>query len=164
MTASFKVEGLSEVMESMNELSLTVQQRLARQAAEKAMEPVIDEARSRCPADTGHLAESIGLKRIKMRGRYKKGLIVISVGPRQGHEWARVGTNAENKPFKYGVPVEYGHVAPGGNFVPPVHFMRDTYHNQKDAVIFRFTAELKELVEKAVERLRRKNAKASAAA
>jgi HK97 gp10 family phage protein len=153
---SFKVDGLEEVMDSMKELSLTVQNRLVRQAAESAMQPVVDEARDRCPADTGHLAESIGVKRIRLRGRYKKGLIVISVGPRQGHEWARVGESKENKPFKYGVPVEYGHVAPGGRFVPPVAFMRQTYHNQKESIIDRFTSDLKQLVESATAKAARK--------
>jgi HK97 gp10 family phage protein len=153
---SFKVDGLDEVMDSMKELSLTVQNRLVRQAAESAMQPVVDEARDRCPADTGHLAESIGVKRIRLRGRYKKGLIVISVGPRQGHEWARVGESKENKPFKYGVPVEYGHVAPGGRFVPPVAFMRQTYHNQKESIIDRFTSDLKQLVESATAKAARK--------
>ena len=153
---SFKVDGLDEVMGSMKELSLTVQSRLVRQAAESAMQPVVDEARDRCPADTGHLAESIGVKRIRLRGRYKKGLIVISVGPRQGHEWARVGESKENKPFKYGVPVEYGHVAPGGRFVPPVAFMRQTYHNQKESIIDRFTSDLKHLVESATAKAARK--------
>lgn len=153
---SFKVDGLDEVMDSMKELSLTVQNRLVRQAAESAMQPVVDEARDRCPADTGHLAESIGVKRIRLRGRYKKGMIVISVGPRQGHEWARVGESKENKPFKYGVPVEYGHVAPGGRFVPPVAFMRQTYHNQKESIIDRFTSDLKQLVESATAKAARK--------
>ncbi len=153
---SFKVDGLDEVIDSMKELSLTVQNRLVRQAAESAMQPVVDEARDRCPADTGHLAESIGVKRIRLRGRYKKGLIVISVGPRQGHEWARVGESKENKPFKYGVPVEYGHVAPGGRFVPPVAFMRQTYHNQKESIIDRFTSDLKQLVESATAKAARK--------
>lgn len=153
---SFKVDGLDEVMDSMKELSLTVQNRLVRQAAESAMQPVVDEARDRCPADTGNLAESIGVKRIRLRGRYKKGLIVISVGPRQGHEWARVGESKENKPFKYGVPVEYGHVAPGGRFVPPVAFMRQTYHNQKESIIDRFTSDLKQLVESATAKAARK--------
>jgi HK97 gp10 family phage protein len=153
---SFKVDGLDEVMDSLKELSLTVQNRLVRQAAESAMQPVVDEARDRCPADTGNLAESIGVKRIRLRGRYKKGLIVISVGPRQGHEWARVGESKENKPFKYGVPVEYGHVAPGGRFVPPVAFMRQTYHNQKESIIDRFTSDLKQLVESATAKAARK--------
>lgn len=149
-----RAEGLENVVDMLDTLSYRVQRDVVWDTAVKAMEPVVDEARDRCPADTGHLAESIGVKRIKMRGRYKKGLIVVSVGPRQGHEWARAGTSQEHKPFKYGIPVEFGHVAPGGKFVPPVAFMRQTFYGQREDIVTRFTTLLRKNVEEIVDQKR----------
>jgi hypothetical protein len=155
----FTVEGLGEVMDMMEDLEQKVQDRLVARSAAKALEPVVEEARARCPHDTGHLAQSIGLKKIRARGRYKKGKIVFSVGPRKGFDYviAYSGRGIQ-KPFKYGIPVEYGHVS-GGTFVPPVGFLRQTYLNQRQDTIDRFTAYLKADVEKTVKRIGKKVSK-----
>lgn len=150
----FRAEGLESVVDMLDTLSYHAQKDAVWDSAVEAMRPVVDEARDRCPADTGNLAASIGVKRIKMRGRFKKGLIVVSVGPRQGHEWARVGETRENKPFKYGIPVEFGHVAPGGKFVPPASFMRQTYYSQREDIVSRFCAVLREKVERIIDEKR----------
>jgi HK97 gp10 family phage protein len=138
----FKIEGLDGVMDAMNGLADKVQQKLVREAGAKAMEPVVAEARDRCPSETGNLRESIGLKHVKMRGRYKKGLIVLSIGPRKGFDWAYAGGNRKHVPFKYGIPVEYGHVNKNGTFTPPTYFMRTAYYNQREQVVDRFKAYL----------------------
>lgn len=152
------ITGLDEVMENMKMLGSEVEQRLAKQAAEIAMIPVVDAAKALCPVNTGNLRESIGVKKIRMRGRYRKGMIVISVGPRKGFDWAYSGANRKSDPFKYGIPVEFGHVTPNGSFVPPVSFMRTAYQNQKEGIVARFTEELKKKVDRAL----RKQAKQAA--
>jgi len=156
----FKVSGLENVDKNLKELSLKVQKRIVSKAASTALEPVVEEARARCPHDTGHLAQSIGLKKIRMRGRYKAGTIGFSVGPRKGFDYviAYSGRGIQ-KPFKYGVPVEYGHVMKGA-FVPPSGFMRQTFINNKDFVLRRFTEILTDGVEKALAKQEKKVASA----
>lgn len=154
------ITGLDEVMDNMRKLGEDVEKRLAKQAAEIAMVPVVDAAKALCPVGTGSLRESIGVKKIRMRGRYRKGMIVVSVGPRKGFDYAYVGGNRKHDPFKYGIPVEFGHVTKKGSFVPAVTFMRTAYQNQKEGIVTRFTEELKKKVDRAL----RKQAKQAAGA
>lgn len=143
----FRIDGVEKVADMLESLSDSVQKTLVWDSATKAMEPVVEEARSKCPVDSGNLKESIGLKRIKMKGRFKKGLIVVSVGPRHGFDWAYSGANRNHKPFKYGIPVEYGHVNKKGGYVPGKNFMRESYFNQRESIVMRFNNELRKNVE-----------------
>lgn len=161
---AYKIEGLEDVADRLAELSLTVQNRIVRESATTAMEPAVAEAKARCPKDTGNLAESIGLKKVKSRGRYKKGLFVLSLGPRQGFGWAYEGGTRENLPFKYGVPVEYGHVMKNGMFKPAAAFLRETYYNQRDAIVERFAKAMRDAVGIQIVKLEKKKARAAAKA
>lgn len=154
---SFKVKGLEATCDAMAELTASVQNRITRKAANKAMDPVVDEARQRVPVDTGHLAESIGKKNVKQHKRNVKGLVTISVGPVQETQFIAPGSMTLSKPFKYGVPVEYGHVTKSGTFVPPASFMRSTFFNQRAAIPERFTSELKQEIESETERAAKKS-------
>lgn len=155
--ASFKVKGLEATCDALAELTANVQNSIARKAANKAMDQVVTEAKQRAPVDTGHLAESIGKKNVKQHKRNVKGLVTISVGPVQETQFITPGTTNVNKPFKYGVPVEYGHVTKSGAFVPPASFMRSTYYNQRSAIPERFNGEMKQEIEAATKRAAKKS-------
>jgi hypothetical protein len=143
---AYKIEGLEDVSDRLKELSLSVQNRIIKQASTVAMEPALAEAKARCPKDTGALAASLSLKRVKSRGRYKKGMFVLSLGSvKDGYNLSRDGGKTYSKPFKYGVPVEYGHVMANGQFKPPAAFLRNTYFNQREAIVERFAKALREI-------------------
>lgn len=136
--------GFPETIAKLNELSSRVQKRLVERAGRAALKPIVNAARSRVPKDTGNLRKSIGVKKTKRVGR---GEVILLVGPRDGFKWARSGRNIENDPVRYAVPVEYGHVLPGGKFVPPVSFLRSAYESGRVKVVADFAEELRKRVD-----------------
>ncbi len=136
--------GFPQTMAKLNELTSRVQKRLVERAARAALKPMVASAKKRVPKDTGNLRKSIGVKKAKRVG---KGEVVLLVGARQGFKWARSGRNIENDPVRYANPVEFGHVLPGGKFIPPVAFLRGAYETGKVKCVADFAEELKKRVD-----------------
>lgn len=74
---TIRIEGLRELQEQLKEVGDALTQRkVLRAAARKAFKPVLDEAISRAPIDTGALKESMRLASVNP----KKGDAVVVVG------------------------------------------------------------------------------------
>lgn len=137
---TYTIHGDKEVIKALDELSYAVEKRLVNAAGTAALKPVVADMRATCPANTGNLRKSLGVKKIK---RTPRGRIVLSAGPRQGYDWIDEKTGETHKPFKYAVPLEYGHKG-----APPAGFMRAAYNKHRESIVVHFAAELKERIEK----------------
>lgn len=77
MSVEFKMEGFDELIKAMDELAEEIGKaktdRIWRNAMAYAMEPVLEDARSFAPKDTGQLAERIYMKVHRPMSRDKNG-------------------------------------------------------------------------------------------
>lgn len=112
-TIKGKIDGLSDVMKSLEGLKASVGRRILRKAITDATRPILKDAKSKCPRETGLLRKSLGRKTKVYR---KSGVVVGIVGPRTGFKQMvtikdrRTGKTVEvlRNPTKYAHLVEYG--------------------------------------------------------
>lgn len=114
-----KLEGLPELLKSLDGLKPALKNRILRNALKKGSAIILKAARAKVPVDTGILKKSLGVK----DKTYPSGVVVVLVGPRseftknkkgaQKRAWKRtgaqeVGKAAGRKPMFYGHLVEFG--------------------------------------------------------
>lgn len=168
--ASFKLEGLDEIRNTLKTLPQELQDKVLRVAVGRAAKPLVDAAKmfARRSERTGALRESIGA--IVKKG--KKGGVYAVVGPRRGYyrggKALKKGADRRgaDQPANYAHLVEFGHVAvapikgttrrkktargpqSGPRFVSPKPFMRPALLASADRV----EAEMAEGVAAGIER------------
>lgn len=149
MSLSITFQGADALREKLKGLTRAVEKRLVGRAAQAALKPLVATARKGVPIGTGNLKKSIGVKRVR---KTRKGEHVLLVGARAGFKWAYGGGSVENDPVRYANPVEFGHVTPGGGFVPPAGFLRNAYNQHRVTVVDHFALELEQRIEQYLRR------------
>ena len=146
------ISGDHEVIQNLRALSVSVGARLVERTGRAALKPVLADAKSLVPRDTGALKQSLGVKKAK---RVPKGEVVLSVGARRGFEFTDAQGNKQD-PFFYAGPVEYGHVIVWQGKVigkiAPAAFLRRAYERGRVKVVDDFAAELSTRIEQELAR------------
>ena len=95
------VSGDKRLMRKLERLKGSVQRKIARRAATKAMTPMTKAVKRRAPVDEGDLQRSIGRK---TKTFARAGVVWVGIGPRKGYGRMREdGTRKE--------PTKYAHLA-----------------------------------------------------
>lgn len=119
--AGIVLHGFTELELKLKGLPIALQKRVLTQATQKAMKPVVSDARDQLSPghglDTGALKKSIGIKTKRMRFA-----AFTVVGPRTGFHNDETGRD----PVRYAHLVEFGHTYQGMH-VPPMPFMRPAF-------------------------------------
>lgn len=140
MMVSMKLVGMDDVADNVDMLSTNVRDKVLKRALRKAALPIVNEAKARCPEDTGTLKESISLS-ISSKG-HKGNWVRAFIGPKTGVK-VPVGLVSRGVgkgmlriliPTRYAHLVEFGHeVVINGEHVghvPARAFMRGAWDSQ----------------------------------
>jgi len=75
-----EITGADDIIKALDELGSKVEKKILRQAMRKGLKPLLDEAKSRAPVDTGNLRDSLVIRAAKSR---KRGTIALEVRPNE---------------------------------------------------------------------------------
>jgi HK97 gp10 family phage protein len=174
---SMKIEGLKELDAALSELPKATAKNNMRRAAETALQPVVDHAKSLAPAGK---PRKVG-KRYVTGGDLKRSLTVSrklgkSAAKKMREEQRREGKYSINvyagaSPMRYAHLVEFGtkprYHKKTGKFVgqmPARPFMRPAWDANKTQVLATFQKDMWARIEKSAKRLARKAAKSAKSA
>ncbi len=147
VATTFKIEGLSEVAEGLNELSKATGTNVLKRALKAAADPISSAATQKAPRFSGHLMQSIKpsdkLSRRQKSLYHKESEVEIFVGPAA---------------LVQAITQEFGTVT---NHPQP--FMRPAWQENKHAALDSIKDILAEEIEKARVRIARKTARLQAA-
>jgi HK97 gp10 family phage protein len=158
-----KVEGLRDLEETLESLSLSTRKRAVRRGMTTALEPVAAAARAGAPRSDGdgkHMADSIGVsnKLTKAQAREARGqregrhVMLMYVGPKEPHAHL----------VEFGSGPRYHKKS--GKFVgamPPSPFMRPAWDGNRQAVLDSLAASVWADIEKVLARQSRRAARAA---
>ncbi len=147
VATTFKIEGLSEVAEGLNELSKATGTNVLKRALKAAADPISSAAKQKAPRFSGHLQQSVKpsdkLSRRQKSLYHKESEVEIFVGPAA---------------LVQAITQEFGTVT---NHPQP--FMRPAWQENKHAALDSIKDILAEEIEKARVRIARKTARLQAA-
>lgn len=147
MTFKIEVQGEADVIARLQALGQRMEKRIITGAARAALKPIVADARSRCPIDSGQLKKSLGV--VASTRRKKKNVFRFMVGARKGFEHQIIniyGNPQTANPQKYAGTVEFGHdVVIKGKIVghvAPVGFLRGAYEAGRVKLVSDFAREI----------------------
>lgn len=159
---SAKLDGIDHIRTVLKELPKSTEKRAVRDAMIEAADVFANDAAARAPVDEGRLRDSIvrtwRIIKSQLAGTRKPGKdgVRAFVGPNYSR------TESSDKGYApHAHLVEFG-TGPrkGGTGVMPAQpFMRPAFDTQKQPFMTKFSKSLVEMVDKAVARLRRKQAR-----
>lgn len=143
MEVKVRVLGLSQLEQGLSELPRATGKNVLRRVLRQRGEPIAERARNLAPVDEGDLKASIGvstkLSRSQRRKRRKKAAVEMFVGP-GGHPQA--------------ITQEFGTF-----FHPPQPFMRPAWAAEKGSILEDLSGDLWTEIDKAAQRIARKQAR-----
>lgn len=130
----FQITGQTEISKALQGLASAVQKKVAMEAMEEAVQPVVVVARLLAPVgETGRLRDSIGFA---VR-QYRRGQVTYGViGARRGFG-VTSADGSRTDPANYAHLVEYGHAVAGDAvaYVDPHPFLRPAWEATKARVL-----------------------------
>lgn len=125
----FAISGVKEIDRAFKELPRTVAKRVVSQAIRKGLKPLLKEARSTAPTDTGAMKKSIKIKVGGKRSRGRRKLrILLRVLPQTIVQKEGTGKPVSTK--FYAKFVEEGWTATNGVWIPGVHWMQSAFKSK----------------------------------
>ena len=111
----FKLEGMDELFKKLESMGKKAS-RIENKALRKAGEILKEEVKKEAPRDSGEMAESIEVSKIKRR---------------KGDKYVEIGADKE---YFYSKFIEFGYITRNGTNVPANPFMSRSYENKKDEI------------------------------
>ena len=128
--SKFEIEGLDELIETMNKLG-ELPQKTVTAAAKKGAKIVLDAAKQKAPQDDGNLIRGIILHGERKTINGKK-VFDIMMDPKMADIFVK--TTVEGKRYYYPASMEYGFIARDGKKIEGHHFLRDALIENADVV------------------------------
>jgi hypothetical protein len=128
----FVVTGVKEIDRAFKELPTAVAKKVVKQAIRKALKPLLSEARSTAPIDTGAMKKSIKIKVGGQRSGRRKSRILLRILPQ-----TIVQKDGSGQPIStkfYAKFIEEGWTSRGGNWIAGVHWMESAFKSKKAQV------------------------------
>lgn len=167
MTFKAKIEGIDHIRTVLQELPKSTEKRAVRDAMVDAADVFVDDAVARVPVREGRLRDSIvrtwRIIKSQERGTKKPGKdgARAFVGPNYSRTAASSkGYAPHGHLVEYGTGPRYTKAGAYRGETPAQPYMRPAFDTQKGTYIRNFSAALLERIDKAVARLRKKQAKA----
>jgi len=160
---TFELKGMKELMNALDQLpTVSMQKGAIRNALKDAGSPVVSDAKTNVPVDSGHLRDSIkvsqSLKKSQRKGRYDRSSVTVYVGSSSPlAHLIEFGTTQR-------VLREPRIVTIGGRTVRITHtgqlsprpFLRQAWDSNKEAVLKRLGDAIWQQIAKAARRLAKK--------
>lgn len=160
-----RIEGLEQTIQRLDGLKKSVRNRILKKATRQAARVVLKAAKAKCPAETGWLKKSLG---IKVGVSRRKGRVYGLIGPRTTEVKDKktgqrkltsfgkriMASGTKRRPAHYAHLVEFGHVirrAEGGpefGRVAAKPFLRPAWDTSRDAAFQAFARAVNEELRK----------------
>jgi hypothetical protein len=148
MTMRITIQGEADVITNLKELKMRMQKKIINGAARAALKPIVADARSRVPKESGQLKKSLGV--IYGGMNRQRNAFKFRVGARKGFQHDAInlfGQPYVADPRRYAPPLEFGHdVVLRGKIVyhiAPVGFMRGAFEAGRAKLVTDFAREVR---------------------
>lgn len=141
---NFKVEGMDQLVKSLNRLG-KVPQKHVTSSSRKAMNISLKDARANAPYDTGALSKGMKLKGERSRVKAKKVYQVV-FDDKYNHIFQKPNKDGKITGY-YPVSQEYGFFAKNGRYIPGFRFVRDSLTDNVGAIEKTIVSEMKKKID-----------------
>lgn len=148
MTMRIVMQGEADVIANLKLLKMRMQKKIINGAARAALKPIVADARSRVPVESGQLKKSLGV--VAARRNKAKTFFKFMVGARKGFQHDAINLYGQPyvaDPMRYAPPLEFGHdVVLNGKIVShiaPVGFLRGAYEAGRAKLVTDFAREIR---------------------